>query len=363
MLETELRELFERQAADSPAASRISIEAASRIGRTRLRRRRASSLGTPLLAAGAVLAVVLIAAVPTRHLGTGHSPRPSATKSTAPTSAAPRQFNPLRPYAAFGWLPAGALPTAPGSSGTVEYLGAVGKGQLTWRLAIFAAGQCSLAHARLTCGDLTSLQDPLVTSRAPDIDGHSAYWGQDVLVFQYASGGWATVIFHQQADVLRIAEHLAFGAASVPVRFPAQLTGLSADWVVSYVLSIPGKDGSVAFQYVFARGAASLRHPNAISAVDVPYLTVQRANPNLRCYSNPGYSTQKVIAGHQVTVTRIPARHEPAEQQICAADAGGLWVSVLIAGSHPAIDVTDVFAHLRLLGPDPAHWTTQPVRR
>lgn len=97
--------------------------------------------------------------------------------------------------------------------------------------------------------------------------------------------------------------------------------------------------------------------------MDVPYLTVQRAGPNLRYYSTPGYSTQKIIAGHQVTVTRIPASHEHAEQQICAADADGLLVTVLIAGNHPAIDVTDVFAHLRLLGPDPAHWTTQAVRR
>jgi hypothetical protein len=38
---------------------------------------------------------------------------------------------------------------------------------------------------------------------------------------------------------------------------------------------------------------------------------------------------------YQVTVTRIPAGREPAQQNLCAADADGLSVSVLITGNHP----------------------------
>jgi hypothetical protein len=33
----------------------------------------------------------------------------------------------------------------------------------------------------------------------------------------------------------------------------------------------------------------------------------------------------------------------------------------VITGNHPPIDVTTLFARLRLIGPDPRKWTTSPV--
>ena len=39
-----------------------------------------------------------------------------------------------------------------------------------------------------------------------------------------------------------------------------------------------------------------------------------------------------------------------------------LSVQVSVGERRPAFDVTTIFAHLKLLGPDPANWTTtRPV--
>jgi hypothetical protein len=94
--ESDLRVLFKRQAATELPPASISIPAARRIGRARLLRRRAVRLASPVLAAGAVVAVVLgvlVAAGP-------HQP---VTPSGTP--AAPKLFNPLVPYAAVTWYP------------------------------------------------------------------------------------------------------------------------------------------------------------------------------------------------------------------------------------------------------------------
>jgi hypothetical protein len=66
----------------------------------------------------------------------------------------------------------------------------------------------------------------------------------------------------------------------------------------------------------------------------------------------------KVVNGYPVIVTR-----GPAGQTLCAADAGGLSVTIQEFGNHPTVDVVSLFAHhLQLLGTSPAHWATQPIR-
>jgi hypothetical protein len=49
------------------------------------------------------------------------------------------------------------------------------------------------------------------------------------------------------------------------------------------------------------------------------------------------------------------------EQQLCAAHADGFWLSIIESGSHPPIDVASLFKHhMRLLGTNPANWTSHP---
>ena len=224
MLETELRELFDRQASGDQPPCQISITAVSRSARSRLRLRRAGVVAAPLLAAGAVAAIVLLTAVPAGQRGT----RPHPALHPAPMPAAPTYFDALRPYLSFGWLPAGSTVISGKTGRTAQYLDAGRPGLTEWTLAAYTTGQCRFTRSQMTCAGLSSAFDPQRTTRAPDIDGHTAYWGPGVLIFQYAHGGWAKLTFRNRADALRIAEHVSFGAATAPLRFPAQLTGMPA---------------------------------------------------------------------------------------------------------------------------------------
>jgi YVTN family beta-propeller protein len=78
MLESDLRALFERQAASDLPPAPISIPAIYQSGRARLRWHRAGAIGSPLLAAGAVLALALSGAVPAGLLRTAQAPAAGA---------------------------------------------------------------------------------------------------------------------------------------------------------------------------------------------------------------------------------------------------------------------------------------------
>jgi hypothetical protein len=120
--------------------------------------------------------------------------------------------------------------------------------------------------------------------------------------------------------------------------------------------------GTQATIFGFAKGAAGLDIPGTEPANNFPdFISINPAAPNSSCYSSPGQSKQQMIAGYPVTVTRVPAGRQAAVQDLCAAHADGLSVSITVTGNHPVADVTGIFAHLRLLGPDPANWTTKPI--
>ena len=50
------------------------------------------------------------------------------------------------------------------------------------------------------------------------------------------------------------------------------------------------------------------------------------------------------------------------KEQLCAPRARGLIVVISEFGAQPAISVNSLFGHhLRLLGPNPANWTSKPI--
>jgi hypothetical protein len=48
-------------------------------------------------------------------------------------------------------------------------------------------------------------------------------------------------------------------------------------------------------------------------------------------------------------------------QEVCAAHANGFWADIEEFGPHPTIGVVSLFRHLRLLGTNPANWTSNPI--
>ena len=129
-------------------------------------------------------------------------------------------------------------------------------------LGVYAAGQCHLTGpaGELKCsaptlGGLTAR----ITGRAPAIRGHRAFWADPYLVWQYARGGWAGLLLPTsyispklsnavkreavKREAVKIAGHVRYGAATPPLVFAAQLTGLPSRWRVGSVYYQP--DGGV----------------------------------------------------------------------------------------------------------------------
>ena len=374
MLEESLRELFDRQTTATRPPVQASIDRAVTDGSIQRRWQRAGVILAPILAAAAVAAIAVTGALSP----TTTAPRPAQTgkpayhPEPAPTlPLAPPGFNPLVQYASFGWLPHDARPAAVTESRSVEFFDAVGPGEASWRLAVFARGDCALRGTRLACRDLQRSQEPIATRSAPRIDGFPAYWDfPSALLFEYARGGWATLELlgpNDQPDRaartmgLHIATTLRFGGANKAVRFPAQFVGLPAGWAVRSVMTSAGRYGPQEYSFQIAAGAR-LDAP-WFDSTDIPSVQVGPAGQSSSgCFVPAGESQPVIVAGHHVTVSRIPAGREPAEQDLCTEDADGLSVEVLIIGNHVPVGVTTLFAHMRLLGPDPAHWTTRPIR-
>jgi hypothetical protein len=376
MLETELRELFDLQASEDPPPVRVSAGLASSSARCQLRWRRASLIGAPAFAAAAVLAIALTTSV---LPGTGGT-APGRSLSTA--AAAPARFpSGLRSYVRTGWLPPGEH-LAQFNLDSTEVR--ISWGNPVGGLTAYAAGQCALAGHTLTC---PAIGLPAKYGRhglgrmAGLVGGQAAYWSptdgtvisaqgrvsvsktstnestkvteQDgALWWQYASGGWVQVQALSKADALRIARTARFGPdVAAPFTFPAQLTGVPAGWHVAGTTVTVGNHGPLS--------SASL----ALAGPE-PGLILGPGENHASCARQFGaaYTSQvrsAILDGYRVSTFRVAPQGTPF-WALCTSDADGVYVAV-VAGTSRA-EVTDLFAHhLRLLGSDPAHWTTRPI--
>ena len=215
MDEAGVRALLARVADDPAPPSRVDIAAARQRGRRRIRRHRAALAAAPLAAAAAV-ALVVSGVIPA-SLGHGRGSR-----QPGPTVPASR-FNPVLPYAAFGWLPAGfttAAGTGMGGTDQTSTLSATltvgdrATGRLL-TLTVHAAGACRRTgplrermlaqHGRrtsfvkltfphgLSCRDGIGNTNKIpLPAPAPEVRGGTAFYllGGG-LAWEYAPDSWA----------------------------------------------------------------------------------------------------------------------------------------------------------------------------
>ena len=399
MRESDLRVLFKRQAASELPPAAINIPAARRIGRARLLRRRAATFGSPVLAAGAVAAVVLLAGL------FAPGPRPPAPGGPA----APKLFNPLMPYASVTWYP--YRPTLLGGTDihTALLLRASSRSPAeSTEVVLYAAGWCTMQSGSLSCGSTAAgtRAEMTVNGQAPDVQGQTAYWTryaggnmaplrpragtpQMMLAFQYASGGWAVVeSTGTPADVVRVAASLRYGQTS-PLRFPFRLTGLPHAWseVLFAGYTRPGPGVQDPTEGVLLLGSPATR-PGAAPRNTLTVRTFTQATHGPTCRtqsvagpsrvtgpssqpgqtsqtSQPGQTSQptscpsKVINGYRVFLNTPPS---PGRQTLFAPDAAGLYLYEQTTGPDAPLSPASVLAHhLQLLGPNPANWTAAPV--
>jgi hypothetical protein len=383
MLESQVRALFMEIADGEPDPPRVDTELAHRRGRARLRWRRASLAGTPVLAAATVAALV-VAGVPFRP-GTG---------PVTGGPAAPRQFNPLVPYVSFGWLPAGNSLVAGDTSR--DAMGLAAGRQLysrsTWNLNVAAAGRCHLTGpaGELKCsGPALAGLTARITGRAPAVRGRPAFWAAPALpglphsfstptslVWQYGPGAWAGLGFPSpydsptlskaagrgtvKRDAVKIAVHVRFGAATPPLVFPVQLTHLPGRWRVSSVFYLPDARVLRVERFALGTGTPNLGADGGlVYETGLPWFFVDPATRRTKhCYAEPHRSIREIINGYRVVVT-----HQSfGRLDLCAGNADGLSLYILEFGPHPAFSTADIFGHhMRLLGADPANWTRKPI--
>ena len=372
MIEAQVRALFMEIADGEPDPPRVDTGLAHRRGRARLRWRRASLAGAPVLAAVAVAALV-VAGVPFR---------PGPGPATGGPGA-PRQFNPLVPYLSFGWLPAGESLVWGGTSRQDVWVagGRTLASPLGWSVSVDAAGKCQLiARAtELSCSTTAQKGNPIkITGRAPAVRGHRAYWAGPYLLWPYARDGWAELTLPEEyrgsprkpvyllpvyrREAVKIADHLRYGAATPPLLFPVQLTHLPSRWRVTSLTYEPYAGVLRVRTYALGAGPPNLGADGGlVYETGLPYFLVDPISPRaLSCYVEPHHSTVKVINGYRVVLTNeihgIPLRHD-----LCT-HARGLALNMTVFAAHPSISMADLFGHhMRLLGANPANWTRKPI--
>ena len=210
--EQRLAELLKRTVPEPPfelSADRVTVRHVDRSRRPWL---------MPALAAAAV---VLVAGAGTVLKATQHpspaapasssapaAPQHAQVTSTATATAkqpaeAPASFNPLELPVNFGWLPTGFSENRPGpdefpmSQGPLEVMttqvsfGASTPGGEGLQVTVAARGVKVSPWIGGGTGGSAELK---VTGTAPDINGHPAKWLAGGLEWEYATGGWATLV-------------------------------------------------------------------------------------------------------------------------------------------------------------------------
>jgi hypothetical protein len=364
--EASVRGLLELAAASQEPPSRVDVNLARSRGRRKLRWRRARLAGASAVA----VVAVLVAALAVSGSGGAAPGRGSAT-ATHGQVIAPSRFSLVSPYATFGWLPPGESLDGGTIWPTNVYLTA--GPAASWALTVYTAGFCNLTSGqvlrqlgrhqrpRLDCSDSAGGAMYPVTSAAPArVDGHAAFWTARhvYLVWQYADRSWAALGRPKSAvtrTVIKIASGVRYGVAGSPVKYPVQLVGMPRGWALAYIHFAAAAGVLRASQYGLTGTGAG---------ADSPMLTTDPATAGSSCYYYPGgQSARRTINGYRVTVNHLPASNGNVPvQQVCAPNAGGLMVFVSTYGRDASPDAVSIFSrHMRLLGTDPASWTTSPL--
>jgi hypothetical protein len=369
-------------------ASQVSIAAARRRGRRRQRRRQA---GAGALAVVAVAAAVAVPRVVLPHdagrsqvsASPSGSPAPAGNRPAMP-AAAPAAFNVLVPYAAFGWLPAGYSEARIPLSMT----GLLNSGPTEVdRTAVAANGaMISLSvDARTACA--TDSCPPAGTSgKAPDVNGRPAWWILDGrgITWEYAPAAWADVRItarlkgsaaSKRADrlapappatrdlALKVAGAVKY-AQRTPLVFDVRLdSSLPAGWSLQE-MGFHVVDGHLLADDVAAGPAAD---PSALS--------VSATRPlGYGCDYVSGQSTYLTRYGVNWEYRVLDDHIAKNVEMLCSMQAiDGLDLNIYLdmapeqAGAAPLPGSSQlggafgVYTRLRLLGTNPADWTTDPL--
>jgi hypothetical protein len=352
----------------------VNLDLAIAGGRRQRRRRVAAAASSALavVAAVSVFVATIVAANPRATVTpqTRATASPSATASAVHRPAsAPGRFNPLVPYAAFGWLPDGyALYAGTAQAVTTRSIQLVaapasGSGQIL--LTVDAKGACTgSVPTSLTCtGTNGSTLRMRSFSAAPAVNGRPAYWAADkyvggYLVWQYAPGAWASLDVAgpgaaqappagERPTLRRMAAQVRYDAGT-PIAFPFWLN-LPAGWTAGGSFFSQGSSGALL-------GTLLVGPPGNPQAADLNV-----GPPPGNCTGTPNTTLDGAPA-----LLAEPG-HSPVYQEVCAENVDGLGVYVslnLKPDGQPLLSggALGLAERLHLLGARVSAWTTRPLR-
>jgi hypothetical protein len=316
----------------------------------------------------------------------------------SPVVNAPWQFNPLVPYASFGWLPPGYsesnadFDVNQGVTAATVFVSreaaAPAAGRLLY-LQVEARDMCAVN----TVTDLRAIirahgQDQVacidaaftVTGTAPNINGRPAFWtdhGSGV-AWEYAPDAWAELTLSGIADsggmpvpptaatqalLQKVAAHVAYGDTT-PLTFAFRLSGkLPAGWQV-WRASF-GMSGGRMFGTGITVGPSIDTSALTISASTVTGPAACDAGAGQPAHVN------RLGVSWAYIVDNLP---RDTWQRLCATApvAGLAGVNIAMDMNNPASGAPlpgstqlggalGVLSRMLLLGPDPAAWITNPV--
>ena len=230
-----------------------------------------------------------------------------------------------------------------------------------WNLIVYAAGQCHLTRpaGELKCST-AALEgfNAQISGRAPAVQGHRAFWAgpapipglppalqrhrasrgkaDSYLVWQYARGGWAGLVLPTanatklsaaqreayKQDAVKIANHVRYGAATPPLVFPAQLTGLPSRWRVGSVYYQP--DGRLlrASRFALTTGTPDLGADGGMEfQTNLPYFGHRPRHLLQELLPNVGLRDHQRLPGGRDQ----PGPPAPSRARTCALPTPTAW--------------------------------------
>jgi hypothetical protein len=365
--ENGMRTLLRDMAETEIPPARVDLDQAIAAG-GRQRRIRLARTGGSVLAAGAAIgAVVAMAVVPSPRTAPATTPRPPGPPAVV--IGAPARFDPLVPYAAFGWLPAGYLvgteQESVSTTQSIQLAGTHPDGSGLIRLTVDAKGACTGSPPRsLTCpgtnGSTLSLGS---LERAPDVNGRSAYWAPaehmtgGYLAWQYAPGAWAavqTLAPGDRAVIERVAAHVRYDVGT-PLTVPFWVR-LPAGWTAGEAAFSQGPSGALLGNQI---SAGPVYDSEGLDLVATP------SNGTSGCKGTPNTT----LDGAPATL-QTPGGAAGGYQYLCAADVDGLSVYTAVyyaltsAGNQPILPggALALARDMHLLGGRVPDWTNHPLR-
>lgn len=424
MDESSLRAMLHDIANAPEPAPRIDIARARRRGLRNLWARRAGVSVTALaVVAGAIMIHRAVTSVNPERTGlsaaASGTSQPKANSKQAPaerTTPKAAQFDPLVPYAAFGWLPPGysedIMPSAihGGFVSTTDSLTLTAAQSATGdfiQLTVLPEGNCTVSpigkYLRATTSGgqaRCSAASGQMSAMAPDVNGRPAYWAQGGfdLVWEYAPDSWAMLAARGGGStalpVVLAREFLPIVARRVkygqtePIRFPFQYSGLPGGWKpvsVSYAVNKGVYLGNSAMA-----GPSAEWERHGLAAMSIDAAQTPNANGEVCAAQRTGHTITSVIGDGVPWIVLItggtasPASGGPVSggsvsggssaspqslgtenQQACSQrPVGGLYYASFVRMSVPGASQTGgilaIVSRLNLLGRSLAKPTTTP---